>query len=124
MRELARLFLDNPLAQRTDAVAARFCLDCSAPEESHVLASLVSRDGRVLRLQGTQVLPGSAFQFEVLAVTDQPAGEPQGQVAENALPAWISPRVERLYQLDLDLQGQLDIWLAQTPSAAVAEVSL
>ena len=124
LRELARLFLDNPLAQRTDAVAARFCHECSAPEASHVLASLVNRDGRVLRLQGTQVLPGSAFLFQVLAVTDQPAGEPQGQVVEGALPAWISPRVERLYQLDLDLQGQLGIWLAQPPAAAVAEVSL
>ena len=89
-----------------------------------MLASLVNRDGRVLRLQGTQVLPGSAFLFQVLAVTDQPAGEPQGQVVEGALPAWISPRVERLYQLDLDLQGQLGIWLAQPPAAAVAEVSL
>ena len=117
---MARLFLDNPQRQRTDPVASTFCHECVDPDSSSLLASLVSRDGRVLRLQGKDILPGGAFQHQVLEVDT-------GQVvieAQAALPAWISHRVGRLHRLDLDLQGQLSAWLTPAPAVAIEEVSL
>ena len=125
LREMARLFLDNPQRQRTDPVASTFCHECIDPDSSSLLASLVSRDGRVLRLQGKGILPGGAFQHQVLEVdTGQSVIEAQGEASQAALPAWISHRVGRLHRLDLDLQGQLSAWLTPAPAVAIEEVSL
>lgn len=125
LREMARLFLDNPQRQRIDPVASTFCHECMDPDSSSLLASLVSRDGRVLRLQGKDILPGGAFQHQVLEIdTGQAVIEAQGEASHSALPAWISHRVGRLHRLDLDLRGQLSAWLTSAPAVAIEEVSL
>lgn len=125
LRDSAKAFLDNPLPQRTDPVASTFCHECTNPDDSGVLASLVRRDGRVLRLQGNEILPGGAFQHQNREhETDQDSNDTPNETAPAALPAWISHRVARMHLMDLDLEGQLSSWLTRTKATAIEESDL
>lgn len=111
----ARAFLDTG---HPEPMARAFCLECVAPEPSAVLAKLIERDGRVLRLLGGQVCPGPAFVGAGERRPDDTAGTDESDTADEVLaatpmawPAGISGRIPNLFLLNLDLHGELDAWL-------------
>lgn len=124
LRQLARLFLENPMAHRKITVAEAFCRECADPDDASLLTHLVRRDDRVLRLRGREVVPGPAFLHQGAPIDgDQVTDEVTEAPAHVALPAWISHRVERLRRLDLDLQGLAQASTSTNPSTAIEEVN-
>jgi hypothetical protein len=113
----AQAFLDTG---HTDQMARDFCHKCVAPEPAAVLARLIERDGRVLRLLGGQVCPGPAFVGAAEIPPDGTAGTDNGETPDEvpaatglAWPAGISGRIPNLFLFNLDLHGELGAWLDQ-----------
>ncbi len=113
----ARAFLDTG---HPDQMARDFCHECVAAEPAAVLARLIERDGRVLRLLGGQVCPGPAFVGAAEIPPDGTTGTDEGETPDEvpaatgiAWPAGISGRIPNLFLLNLDLHGELGAWLDQ-----------
>ncbi|MGF6296378.1 hypothetical protein [Paraburkholderia youngii] len=104
--------------KHTDAEANRFCDDCLLPDDKRLLRELVKRDGRVLRLRGDDVVPGSAYQGR----EQREAGPGRNDAEAEAVapdtsidwPTGLSFRVRNLFLLNADLRGDLERWLNQT----------
>lgn len=121
LRNRARAFLD--LHHADQEAAADFCREVLTPENDEVLRRLLRRDGRILRLVGEQVCPGSAFHggqsSEEAPAPEMEEGPPSDDTA--GYPDWpadISYRIRNLWWLSLDLDGELESWLH--PDAAEA----
>lgn len=108
------------------AEANAFIGECLQADPCLRASSLVKRDGRVLYLDGNAVCPGPAFDWDKgikesandgNAVRPDPASDaslpdPGDENEEDTLfPPNISFRVNNLYRLHLDLQGELDQYL-------------
>ncbi|CAB3815954.1 hypothetical protein LMG26854_01203 [Achromobacter aegrifaciens] len=99
-----------------DPDAMVFCRECALASNPEQLEHLLRRDGRVLRLVGRQVKPGSAFRRVVrnaetpdpFAAPDDPdvAGQAEGVIA---WPAGLSYRVRNLHALNRDLLEEQEV---------------
>lgn len=94
-----------------DAVAGEFCAECLQADKKAVLKALVKRDGHGLCLKGEEIHPGPLFrskdntknisrQSDFDEYDDE---EDRSQVNETLWPEHISPRIESLYCLNLDM---------------------
>ncbi|SOE64486.1 hypothetical protein SAMN05446935_2476 [Burkholderia sp. YR290] len=112
LRIKARVFLTE--AHR-DREANVFCRECSHTDDVQVLHALVSRDARVLRLRGDEVVPGPAFQAHgtgPASADDDPGADAAPGSTRAVWPDGVSFRVRNLFLLNADLHGELDPWLA------------
>ncbi|MCS3507481.1 hypothetical protein [Achromobacter sp. JUb104] len=98
----------------TDPDAMSFCRECALASTTEQLEHLLRRDGRVLRLVGRQVKPGSAVRRTVqnadppdLSSAPDPddAGLVDGVIA---WPAGLSFRMRNLYALNRDIREEPD----------------
>ena len=92
-------------------IALDLCNALLKGSDDDLLAALVTRDGRVLRLVDRTVLPGPAYRGAFTAQTqaqddlqtdDEPSPPPAGH-----WPPGISRRLANLYLINLDLAGTL-----------------
>jgi hypothetical protein len=117
LRELAVDYLAMGHEQQEAAV---FCEQCRKKDRD-VLRSLASRDGSVLRLIGSTVVPGSAFS-QGAGATEVPQDNPDAPSTSTLpLPSGLSHRMGKLYLLNLDLNEQLGSWLAAAPQSVTRE---
>ncbi len=94
--------------------ALTFCFECANQNDAHVLQQLVARDGRVLRLVGSEIRPaGPAFHGGSHQSAEIPEGDEDVSKYAIPVPDGFSFRVRNLYRLTLDLNGNLSDWLAQ-----------
>ncbi|WP_250537645.1 hypothetical protein [Caballeronia sp. INML3B] len=112
LRGAAQRFHDE---KRTESEANHFCDDCLLPDDKRLLRELVKRDGRVLRLRGDDVVPGSAYQGREQREAGPARNEGDGESAapDTSIdwPAGLSFRVRNLFLLNADLHGDLERWL-------------
>lgn len=119
LRRQAQAFLDKRHDPSPGELARVFCRECVDSSDANLIANLVRRDDRVLRLRGRAVLPGAAFRGDQ---TQHPnaahAGDEEDAEADDphtiAWPAGISDRLRKLFLLNLDLHGKLDEWLRRS----------
>lgn len=121
LRDAAQRFRSE---KRSESEANRFCDDCLLPDDKHLLRELTKRDGRVLRLRGDDIVPGSAYQGREQREVRR---EPNEADAESTMPDtsidWppgLSFRVRNLFLLNADLQGDLERWLNRENAAETA----
>jgi hypothetical protein len=98
----------------------QFCRELLAPDRMQVLSRLVARDGRVLRLSGSDIVPGLAFDGGAsVDVEKQDDDDTTPDLSDRIrLPSGISFRILNLFLLEMDLQARLDHWLADEATAA------
>ncbi|ADU72442.1 hypothetical protein [Pantoea sp. At-9b] len=108
VRQPAQAFL---ALQHHDAAANQFCHECNQSPAA-ILRALVQRDGHILKLNGEQIDPGSAFRGApadaVATNEEEPVEQP---VSQDFWPEHISRRIRNLFTLNLDLQGEMSDWL-------------
>lgn len=106
----AQAFLDEG---HDDIGANQFCRECTDPDHTKRLETLVMRDERVLRFKHGQVVPGPAFRAGATAATEPAESDESAPTVREGIvwPAGISYRIQNLFLLDADLHGQLDHWL-------------
>ena len=118
LRAAASAFVANA-HDPSKGIARNLCVELSNISDDKLLAALVTRDGRVLRLVEGTVLPGPAYRGAFTAQTqaqddlqtdDEPPSPPAGH-----WPPGISRRLANLYLMNLDLAGTL---LSQEMEAA------
>ncbi|MFC7421036.1 hypothetical protein ACFQNF_14315 [Iodobacter arcticus] len=100
----------------SEPTALQFSRECSAEANAAIVRHLVERDGRVLRLMGSVVLPGPAF--EGSSSSNHAEAEVSGEEADQRRlkwPAGMSSRMSNLFYLNADLHGDLDTWLSAAP---------
>jgi hypothetical protein len=94
--------------------AKEFCGECLQSDNSLLLVKLVGRDGRVLQLRNGHAVPGPAFKVRSEATPDDKlATVPVKDEAHETIrwPDGISHRVENLFLLNADLQGDMSRWI-------------
>lgn len=114
LRQSARAFLE---LRHDNDQAKRFCAECAIADPILILTKLVARDGRVLRLAGSQILPGPAFVGSAVPVLDDdadPNTAPVVDVEGFSWPDGISERIPNLFLLNVDLHGELDSYLRKS----------
>ena len=120
LRTAAQRFLGERKDPTEGHMVTEFCHECSAQDPSVLIRALVQRDNRVLRLDGDDILPGSAFSEQPQAEFSDKQEEDEGLGPEKVgllpVPDGISSRIRNLYLLNLDLNGQLGEFL--NPMAA------
>lgn len=130
VRNRCALFLSQLRDPTAQALASDFCRSLSVESDAELLREAVRRDGRVLRLRDDMVVPGAAFQGSGVSAGADADGDLQADMSEagvtapfDARSAWpddASPRLHRLFQMNLDLQGHLGAWLVAGRAEAVA----
>ncbi|WP_155897331.1 hypothetical protein [Aureimonas ureilytica] len=114
LRAQAQSFLSAHHDPSPGQAATRFCADCAEADAETVVARLVARDGRILRLVDGFVLAGSAFRGQPVREQDPddlaeaPPEEGPDEPPEEAvpaLPAAISRRIRNLAALAPDLHA-------------------
>jgi hypothetical protein len=112
LRTKASVFLAESHA---DKEANVFCRECSQSDDVQVLRALVSRDARVLRQRGNDVVPGPAFQPHAAhaqtVADDDPGADAVPSLSTGVWPDGVSFRIRNLFLLNADLHGELDRWL-------------
>lgn len=124
--QILRLAADDFLKQAADPPpnleANKFCRECTEPStDADVLRNLIAREGRVLQLKGSDIVPGSAFAGKEMTDTersDEEGGADTPPPGKRHWPAGISHRVSNLSMMSSDLKGELDQRLEQD---AIAE---
>jgi len=108
--------------KRTETEANRFCDDCLLHDDKRLLRELIKRDGRVLRLRGDDVVPGSAYrgseQRERGPVRNEADAEAAAPDTSINWPDGLSFRVRNLFLLNADLRGDLERWLNRANAVA------
>lgn len=122
LHDAAQRFLDENADPTEGKIAGNFCKDCTVADPAEIIRNLVQRDSRVLQLRGSHIVPGSAFVGRPQADdTDEDAVGPGVEnVGRVPMPEGISPRVQNLYLLDLDLNHRLDSFLNPLPDEEAA----
>jgi hypothetical protein len=122
LHDAAQRFLDENADPTEGKIAGNFCKDCIVADPAEIIRNLVGRDSRVLQLRGRHIVPGSAFVGRPQADdTDEDAVGPGAEnVGRVPVPEGISPRVQNLYLLDLDLNHRLDSFLNPLPDEEAA----
>jgi hypothetical protein len=116
----ATQFLALAPAGHYNAAGLQFCREMAGAEHSQVLVRLAARDGRVLRLSGSEIVPGMAFDGGAgTEQEEQDGGEATAELSGRIrLPAGMSFRMRNLFLLELDLEARLGHWLAEEETAA------
>lgn len=115
LRDAAQAFLD---IGREDEGATSFCRECTHADPTEVLAKLIARDDRVLRLQGARICAGPAFRGGTPTdEAEQAESDASSAPDAQGFPEGISPRVRNLFLLNLDLHGELSNFLAPEDDA-------
>lgn len=121
LRERAKAYL---ALGHTQDEAKVFCGECLDGDNTRVLSKLVGRDGRVLQVRMGCVVPGPAFkaQSELVSTTDadiQPDTNAPGDASDQTRrwPEGISVRMNNLFMLNADLQGDMSRWMKNPPAA-------
>ncbi|MCA6215768.1 hypothetical protein KGA65_04330 [Ideonella sp. B7] len=98
----------------------QFCREIARGEHQQVLAQLVARDGRVLRLSDAEIVPGMAFDGAAGEESEEQDGDEATAVLSDRilLPAGMSFRMRNLFLMELDLEARLDQWLGEAETAA------
>jgi hypothetical protein len=116
LRKYAQAFLDKGHDPSPGLLAQTFCRECVDNHDARLLAMLVKRDDRVLRLRERIVVPGAAFrgvqtqQIDTVGSQEEDDADPSVQYAM-AWPEGISHRIHNLFLLNLDLHAKLGEWL-------------
>lgn len=116
LRKAAQAFLATE-HQTNDAQT--FCSECATASDTDVIKRLVERDGRILRLVGTQIGAGPAFRGGQRKTNDDDAATDTAPPADD--PAWpegLSRRIHNLWWLGLDLEGRMNEWLQPSSEKA------
>ncbi|MCP3393907.1 hypothetical protein NLM27_34685 [Bradyrhizobium sp. CCGB12] len=115
LQRSADAFLSSGFDPSPEGQASVFCAQCSGSvKKAAVVASLVERDDRVLRLRGTQIVPGPAFVGRAAARTVDDTDETTSEGPIETLgasirwPDGISFRLPNLHLLNADLKGNLN----------------
>lgn len=125
LRVRAREFQDHG---HDDLEAQKFTAECQQSDAA-LLVSMVTRDGRVLRLVAGHVVPGAAFQKSAMMdpVQEQTTNlEPAAEIEEPGSIAWpsqISGRIHNLFLFNADMKGELDHWVGSKAGDSVEEVA-
>lgn len=99
-----------------EPIALRFANECSAETNAAIVLSLVERDGRVLRLMGSVVLPGPAFDgSSSINSGETEATDEEADQRRVKWPVGISSRMSNLFYLNADLHGDLETWFKAAP---------
>jgi hypothetical protein len=110
LRELATSYLT---LEHPEPIAQEFSLECNADSDTDLVRRLVERDGRVLRLMGSLVLPGPAFENSSIDSSSVVHSlEEEVDLRRLKWPVGISRRMSNLFYLNADLNGDLDTWLS------------
>lgn len=108
LNSVAQAFLD---LNHHSVEARKFCSECVSDSAVEVLSKLVGRDGRILRLVGTNICPGPAFHGGEQPEEVQPESNDAPGAASHGWPDGISHRISNLWWLSLDLDGEIEAWL-------------
>ena len=111
-RIAAEAFLTLAEGNAYDPSGVQFCRELVSGREVDALRCLVARDGRVLRLSGSDIVDGMAFIGVVEQESDGEPSEGEVTVADGLLPPHLSGRLRNMMLLDLDMAHQLSAWLA------------
>ncbi len=92
--------------------ATVFCQQCVVDSPAIAIRHLLAREGRVLQLNGDEIVPGSAFRGVPAdeapeIVSDEDGGTETPPPETVSWPPGISQRVRNLFLLNLDLRGEL-----------------
>lgn len=117
VRRRAADFLDLRHDPSPDQIASRLCHECQISDDAELLARLIERDGRILRLVDGKVLPGGAFAGRQIGdAAAAPALEEDDDALEEApmdglppLPEEISHRIGNLFHLASDLGANAEV---------------
>lgn len=113
LRQLASEYLE--LGHR-EPIALQFSRECSAETDASIVRHLIERDGRVLRLIGSVILPGPAFEGgSNMSNTEAETTDDEVDQRRLKWPAGMSTRMSNLFYLNADLHGDLDTWLRAAP---------
>lgn len=113
LRQLAYEYL--ALGHR-EPIALQFSRECNVPTDTAIVRNLIERDGRVLRLIGSVVLPGPAFDGgSYVSNTEVNAADEEVEQGHLQWPSGMSTRMSNLFYLNADLHGDLDNWLSAAP---------
>lgn len=113
LRSAAHVFLSRCSDTSPSAIAASFCEESCREDGAELLRSLIARDERVLRLKGTDIVPGPAFKHIDALYGAPSAGESGDDDSvdlgnDQRWPSGISRRIPNLHTLAIDLEGQLE----------------
>jgi hypothetical protein len=113
LREHARAFVDDNYDPSPAAEATTFGGECTEQEDARLLEKLILREGHGLRQRGRDIVPGVAFQSDLLSPSDaarsvEEGGSEADTVQLIPLPEGVSHRVRNLFLLNLDFRGELE----------------
>lgn len=117
LRERASAFISAGHDPSPERAATTFCTDCIQADAGRLVARLVARDGRILRLIEGTILAGSAFRGQLVREPDpndatevdqdeSPMEAPKDTIPP--LPEGISRRIRNLAALAPDLRAAPD----------------
>lgn len=108
----AKIFLDEHHDPSPSGIAGTFCSECTQ-SSVNALTFLIQRDEQVLRLRDGKIVPGPAFRGGGGKISvDEDDDEELAIRAITHWPEGISPRIQNLYLMGLDLDGKLNEELA------------
>ncbi len=90
--------------KHADQGANNFCNELIQKEPVEVIKLLVARDGNVLKMRGSAVVPGGAFSGQTIPVSSEPLDE---EYINRFWPVGISDRIKNLFLFNADLKGDL-----------------
>lgn len=90
--------------KHADQDANKFCHELMQKEPAEVIKCLVARDGNVLKMRGSTVVPGGAFSGQAIPVSSVPSDE---EYINRFWPVGISDRIKNLFLFNADLKGDL-----------------
>lgn len=116
LRSTAQAFLSRCRDTSPGALAARFCQECCRVDGAELLRSLVARDDRVLRLKGTDIVPGPAFKtiqefYGAPGAGDFADEDSIDLIGDQRWPSGVSRRIPALHTIAIDLDGRLELHL-------------
>lgn len=122
VHDAAQRFLDEHADPTEGQIASIFCKDCTVIDPAQIIRNLVTRDSRVLQLRSSNIVPGSAFvgRPQVDETDEDTVGPGAENVGRIPVPEGISPRMQNLYLLELDLNHRLGTFLNPLPNEEAA----